>query len=482
MQPRPISHLTNSKVAIPTHTYKTSNTTQGQDVPPAIISAATFQTSTAPRNNVYAIPFYGTTVSNPSASTHVLNQPISQRPRTSSQVFTSSHDLVAHYGLPQTLPPVPSMLPRRTQPQPDPAPSIHPSISTFNSLVSNYTNMLAQKPTDNSTAVDSAQPLTNPVSPAELVGQAKAVNEERLQDILKQDMSPVSPDLNTPELSTSPDFEWPVRDFLSSPAYNSPFDDFLTTPVIGDEGDMFTELMEAGGYSLFPELNHSYVMEFEKPAPPMPPLLPYAKLYQMSPVSPVSPAMNDFNTPPSVNPASIYPLKCLPSDLSAFPSSPASPSTPSSRSIRPLPSSRRKSSATGTRKGVTPEALVPIDAPTQPRKYVTPSVTSRKEVPSMFMRKRNRVEAFVDDEDELLEELRPDATELEQIEYKRRQNTVAARRSRKRKLEFQQKLLDDVEHLQRARDMWRERARMLMGMMEVRGIPCPRFPPDEDEA
>lgn len=100
----------------------------------------------------------------------------------------------------------------------------------------------------------------------------------------------------------------------------------------------------------------------------------------------------------------------------------------------------------------------------------------------MFARKRARTQAFGDDEDELLEELRPDATELEQIEYKRRQNTVAARRSRKRKLEFQQKLIDNVEHLSRERDVWRERARMLQGMMEARGMPCPTFPADEDES
>jgi FtsZ-binding cell division protein ZapB len=99
----------------------------------------------------------------------------------------------------------------------------------------------------------------------------------------------------------------------------------------------------------------------------------------------------------------------------------------------------------------------------------------------VFARKRARTQAFGDDDDELIEELRPDASELEQIEYKRRQNTVAARRSRKRKLEFQQKLIDDVERLARERDVWRERARMLQGLMEASGLPCPVFPPDEDE-
>ncbi|KAF9459194.1 hypothetical protein BDZ94DRAFT_1149668, partial [Collybia nuda] len=137
---------------------------------------------------------------------------------------------------------------------------------------------------------------------------------------------------------------------------------------------------------------------------------------------------------------------------------------------------RRKSSATGTRKGVTPEALVPIDAPTQPRKYVTPSATSRKEVPSVFAKKRARSQAFADDEDELFEEpLRPGATEKEQIEYKRRQNTVAARRSRKRKLQHQQQLEERIEHLTRSRDVWRTRAHMFQDMLEAHGVCAPRF-------
>lgn len=89
------------------------------------------------------------------------------------------------------------------------------------------------------------------------------------------------------------------------------------------------------------------------------------------------------------------------------------------------------------------------------------------------------------DEDQLfddLQPLRPDATELEQIEYKRRQNTVAARRSRMRKLEHQRKLEEDAETFRRQRDVWRERARMMQGLMEARGLPCPTFPMDEDEA
>lgn len=74
---------------------------------------------------------------------------------------------------------------------------------------------------------------------------------------------------------------------------------------------------------------------------------------------------------------------------------------------------------------------------------MTPSATSRKEVPAGFAKKRSRSAAFADaddDDDEQLEELPPNATEKEQIEWKRRQNTLAARKSRKRKLEYTQNL------------------------------------------
>ena len=349
--------------------------------------------------------------------------------------------------------------------------------------------MLAQKPTDNTMTADN----NRTVSPADIFAPSEQIGQEHMQDYadflkpgdsvahMRSDMSayhhshtsgtsPISPDIRTPELTSSPDFGWvPGDEFLSSPAY-TPYEDFLTTPVMGEEGDMFTESTEAALYPanlpLFPDMP-SYSMEplFEKPVVPAAPA--FDKLYQMSPVSP---ALHDFNAPSAaINPASLYESKRFPSDLSSIPSS--STDAP-----------RRKSSATGTRKGVTPEALVPIDAPTQPRKYVTPSATSRKALPTVFARKRTRAQAFnADDEDELLEELKPDATELEQIEYKRRQNTVAARRSRKRKLEYQQKLADDVERLQRGRDMWRERARMLQRLMEARGFPCPSFPDDDDD-
>ncbi|KAJ7572902.1 kinase-like domain-containing protein [Mycena floridula] len=101
----------------------------------------------------------------------------------------------------------------------------------------------------------------------------------------------------------------------------------------------------------------------------------------------------------------------------------------------------------GSRKSTASESLVPVDAPTQPWKYVLPSATSRKEIPAVIFKRHSRSAVFGDEEDELDEPLTANATEKEQIEWKRRQNTLAARKSRKRKLEYQQQLEDQVQNL-----------------------------------
>ncbi|EIN10695.1 hypothetical protein PUNSTDRAFT_36111, partial [Punctularia strigosozonata HHB-11173 SS5] len=132
---------------------------------------------------------------------------------------------------------------------------------------------------------------------------------------------------------------------------------------------------------------------------------------------------------------------------------------------------RRKAVLTGTRKGVTPGALIPEDAPIQTRNYTTPSTTSRKEIPAVIIKKRTRAQAF-DDDPLLLRDRKPDLTappnesEQDAIEAKRRQNTLAARRSRKRKLEYQNALELSVEH-------WKARALLLEGLLQEKGVDVP---------
>ena len=85
--------------------------------------------------------------------------------------------------------------------------------------------------------------------------------------------------------------------------------------------------------------------------------------------------------------------------------------------------------ATGIRMRVAPETLLDESAPTQSRNYITPSATSRKEVPAFFARKRARSTSFGDEEGQLDEYVKaPNPTEKDLIERKRRQNTISARK------------------------------------------------------
>jgi len=92
----------------------------------------------------------------------------------------------------------------------------------------------------------------------------------------------------------------------------------------------------------------------------------------------------------------------------------------------------------------------------------------------VFLKKRQRVEVD-DEEDELLEPLPVNATEREQIEHKRRQNTLAARKSRKRKLLHQQELEGRVDQLCEDVTRWRTRCDMLSQLLQSHGIPTPSF-------
>ncbi|KIK65751.1 hypothetical protein GYMLUDRAFT_159488 [Collybiopsis luxurians FD-317 M1] len=134
----------------------------------------------------------------------------------------------------------------------------------------------------------------------------------------------------------------------------------------------------------------------------------------------------------------------------------------------------RKSTATGTRKNITPESLVPVDAPIQSRKYATPSATSRKELPAAFLksqkRKRSRVQA---DSVESEEQPPLNASDKEIIEWKRRQNTLAARKSRKRKLEHQQLLETRVKDLETENETLKVRAEALEAALRAHNIMLP---------
>jgi len=258
-------------------------------------------------------------------------------------------------------------------------------------------------------------------------------------------------------LQASPAFS--MDDFLTSP-YESPLDDdMLTTPALGSTDlsaspDIFTSpaLVDMrGGFddmpSLFGDIS-GYDMFETKAATSHLPSAPsttspnFDDLFTMSPES------------PALDPSSVFPSR-------------ESSNAPSS-------ASRRKSQPTGTRKNVTPETLVPLDAPIQPRKYVTPSQTSRKELPATFARKRARSQAFGEDDD--AEELeQPTPNEEGAIKAKRLQNTLAARRSRKRKLEYQRELEECVENERAEKEMWKARALAFESLLRNKGHDVPRI-------
>ena len=315
--------------------------------------------------------------------------------------------------------------------------------------------MLSQKPGEEHapTVSEDMAPAVPPVD----VTEAEAI--QSLMDVLKGESSAnkallrwwlIMGFIATPDLQASND----LNEYLTSPILDSPDDDLLTTPAFGS-ADMSAEIFTSpllddyagDSFGDFPPLFYGdpAIYEQSKPEPPAPSHPDFDDMYKISPTTPL-----------------------LDSPLSSpFENSVHSPLLP-----------RRKAAATGTRKNVMPESLVPVDAPTQPRKYITPSVTSRKPVPAAFARKRTRQTAFGGEEDELRDDLGPSLSEQEQIEAKRRQNTIAARRSRKRKLEYQRELEETAERYKRESEAWKMRAQTYFALLCSHQIPVPDLGPD----
>ncbi|KAJ4467032.1 hypothetical protein J3R30DRAFT_2088629 [Lentinula aciculospora] len=78
-----------------------------------------------------------------------------------------------------------------------------------------------------------------------------------------------------------------------------------------------------------------------------------------------------------------------------------------------------------------------------------------------------------DDSDD--EPLPPNASERERSEWKKRRNTKAARRSRKRKMIYTERLEANVEKLRLEKEMWRTRALTLRQLLKSHNLPCPDF-------
>lgn len=257
----------------------------------------------------------------------------------------------------------------------------------------------------------------------------------------------------TSALSGPPDFFNP-SDFLTSPV--SPWDELLTTPALdgdagmtpdiyntspalmglGDDFDNMPSLFDTTPYDAYDTkaIVGSSLSPSDLPLPAM------DGLYEISPGTPAIDAMSLQSSPLHADGTAVL-------------------------------STRRKSAPTGTRKNISPESLVPYDAPIQTRQYRTPSSTSRKTLPATFARKRARTQGPEEEETGT----GPTVSEEDAIRCKRLQNTLAARRSRKRKLEYQRELEDAIEAERKEKEMWRARAFVLEALLRDKGHEVPRM-------
>lgn len=259
----------------------------------------------------------------------------------------------------------------------------------------------------------------------------------------------------------------PCDDLNMSPIDDSPFSPNLDTPIMNDLSDDFGMFSEYSGVPLFDDGAMTMYQLLESPEVAQE---AFSQMYELPKSAPAPAPSLD-----AVNPTSL-----------ALPAAAPPASAPAPKAGKAAAASRRKSTATGTRKNITPDSLVPVDAPIQGRNYATPSATSRKELPAAFLksqkRKRSRTQAFGDEDskagsppvDADAEEQPPlNATEKEIIEWKRRQNTLAARKSRKRKLEHQQFLETRVKDLETENEMLKVKTDALEAALRAHNIFLP---------
>ncbi|KAJ3891453.1 hypothetical protein GG344DRAFT_12922, partial [Lentinula edodes] len=259
-----------------------------------------------------------------------------------------------------------------------------------------------------------------------------------------------------------------LDDFTTSPMDDSPFMADLNTPIMDQIDEFEHGVVNTDSACMNDDfVNPLYNETSENHAAG---LLNTEKLYTFSPSSPLlenfySPVTQPVRSPVTHPTSSLYPSPRAPT--SAF----SKPASGRNRSKSRGPSL----SATGTRRDITPASMVPLDAPTQTRNYVLPSSTSRKVNP-IHAQKRSYSQAFGDQEqDELVGESPPgpNATEIEHIEWKRRQNTIAARKTRRRKLEYLQRVEAENVVLRDERDKWKVRCGVLEDIVKAHGVAVP---------
>jgi hypothetical protein len=254
-------------------------------------------------------------------------------------------------------------------------------------------------------------------------------------------MSPASPDLFNPsDFLTSPVSPW--DDLLTTPALDADVgmtpDIYTTSPALVSFGDDFDSMPSLFGCTAYDGYDTKAIIGSSLSPSDLP--LPDVDMYTISPGTPAIDSLSLQASPLHIDESSVLPA-------------------------------RRKNVPTGTRKNITPESLVPYNAPIQSRNYRLPSTTSRKELPATFARKRARTQGPGEDDGEP----GPSLSEEDAIKTKRLQNTLAARRSRKRKLEYQRELEDAIEAERKEKEIWRARALVLEALLHDKGHEVPRM-------
>jgi len=305
-------------------------------------------------------------------------------------------------GIPQTLPKPPSTTPPQRTAMSAPGDIQDPMVADFLEMTKNYRAMLGDPPSVPTPAPSSTayEALSAGVDASfeqifNFLGTSCRYKWPSLLVDLKSCPSSVPPPpemQNNSTTLTSPSYEYlgtPQLDDFASPPEDTPYNDFLTTPLFDDHDDFLTGPVVDDDTPLI--TGPSDYMPVQPPVPASGSALKAPLPDNMYTLSPDMPLADSF--PPS----------------------------PYGRNQNELPSSSLDPTYTGTRRNASSSTMIPLDAPTQQRQYRAPSVTARR--------------AEVEDEDEAAK--------------KRRINTVAARRSRKRKAEHMERLTEENERQKR---------------------------------
>lgn len=297
-------------------------------------------------------------------------------------------------------------------------------LDNYYHLRNSYLNMINKDNEDNTFTVDPAAPALVPLPAGSTVAAAPSgafdaspfivdqADVDSFRELLELcGMTPETPALNNFDGS-------PMDD---TPLFTPALDMFGTTTPYLDGWDASPAMGDEDSFDPFPPL---FIMPTQK--------------------APLNTTQNENTHNTIADQSQLFTLPQTPSlaPTSLLPETAVSPSAANART--------KTNGPNGFRKGTNPANMVPMDAPTQTRQYLSDSKTSRKEIPAAFQnkaRKRQRDEMLDDDEV-------PDDIQ-DAISAKRRLNTLAARRSRARKaqtaLENEERigeLTSQVEYLQ----------------------------------